>query len=68
MKATELTPLQRIEILEDVLKKLESRDDGGGLCVKIENSAIELFRILDKAKNIISNFTFENARKVRRVS
>ena len=67
MNATELTPLQRIEILEDVLQKLESRDDGGGLCVKIENSAFELFRVCDKAKNIIPLLTLENARKVTEV-
>ena len=68
MNTTELTPHQRIKILEDVLKKLKSRDDGGGLCVKIENSAFELFRVLGKAKNIIPNFTFENARKVTEVT
>ena len=65
MNATELTPLQRIEILEDVLKKLKSRDDGGGLCVKITVSAFELFEIFDfKANNIIPLLTLENARKV----
>jgi hypothetical protein len=64
MKAKELTPHQRIEILEDVLKKLEDLDDRGGLCVKIKNSAFKLLRIVDKAKNIIPIFTFENAKKV----
>jgi len=68
MEAKELTPQHRIEILEDVLKKLESGDTGGGLCVKIEDSAFKLFRILnDKAKNIIPIFTFENAKRVTEV-
>ena len=67
MNATELTPHQRIEILEDVLKKLKSGDPDGGLCVKIENSAFELFRVCDYAKNIIPIFTFENARKVTEI-
>lgn len=68
MKAKDLTPQQRIEILEDVLKKLEDLDDGGGLCVKIQNSAFELFRILDyEANEIIPLFTFENAKKVTEV-
>lgn len=67
MKAKDLTPLQRIEILEDVLKKLESLEIGGGLCYKIQNSAFELFSILDEAKNIIPIFTFENAKKVTEV-
>ena len=68
MEAKELTPLQRIEILEDVLKKLENGDRFGGLCYKIESSAFELFQIQiqenTKANEIIPNFTFENARKV----
>ena len=64
METKELTTRHRIEILEDVLKKLENFDINGGLCLKIENSAFELFRILDKAKNIIPIFTFENAGKV----
>ena len=64
MKTKDLTPHQRIMILEDVLKKLESLEIGGGLCYKIQNSAFELFSILDEAKNIIPIFTFENAKKV----
>lgn len=64
MKATELTPHKRIEILEDVLRKLESGDTDGGLCVKIENSAYELLRILDEPKNIIPIFTLKNAKMV----
>lgn len=64
MKVEELTSQQRIEILEDVLKKLESGDTGGGLCVKTENSAYILFNIKDKANKIIPILTFDNARKV----
>lgn len=64
MKATELTPLQRIEILEDVLKKLESGYDEYGLCTKIEDSAFELLQVWDKAKNIIPLLTFKNAKRV----
>lgn len=64
MESKDLTPQQRIMILEDVLKKLEDLDDRGGLCVKIKNSAFKLFCIMDKAKNIIPNLTFENAKKV----
>ena len=43
MKAKDLTTRHRIMILEDVLKKLESGDTGGGLCVKIKNSALNYF-------------------------
>lgn len=68
MKATELTPLQRIEILEDVLRKLESRYTRGGLCAKIEYSAYKLFRVWDYAKNVIPLLTLENARKVTEVT
>lgn len=68
IKATELTPHQRIEILEDVLQKLESCDTDGGLCCKIEDSALELLRVWDKAKNIIPLLTIENARKVTEVN
>jgi len=64
MKAEELTPHQRIEILEDVLKNLESGDKVGGLCVKIENSAFKLRHVWGYAENIISLFTLENARKI----
>ena len=64
MNATELTPLQRIEILEDVLKKLENFDINGGLCYKIKCSAFELFQIQENANKIIPIFTLENARKV----
>lgn len=64
MKAKKLTSQQRIEILEDVLKKLEDWDINGGLCRKIKGSAYELFGIFDDAENIIPLFTFENARKV----
>lgn len=67
-KSIELTPLQRIEILEDVLRKLESGDTDGGLCYKITVSTFEIFEICEfKAKNIIPLFTLENARKVTEV-
>lgn len=64
MEAKDLTPLQRIKILEDVLKKLESGDEKGGLCYKITHSAFELFKILDYDYKTIPLFTLENARKV----
>ena len=64
MKTTDLTPQQRIEILEDVLKKLESGNENGGLCGKIKGSAYELFGIFDDAENIIPIFTFENAKMI----
>lgn len=67
MKAKELTTQQRIEILEDVLKKLESGDADGGLCYKIENSAYELLRVWDHDNKIIPLLTLENARKVTEV-
>lgn len=67
MKAKDLTPNQRIEILEDVLQKLERGNIYSGLCVKIKNSAFKLFHILDEAKNIIPLFTFKNAKKVTEV-
>ena len=67
MKAEDLTPHQRIMILEDVLKKLESGDTDGGLCYKIENSAFELFRVRGYANKIIPLFTLGNARKVTEV-
>lgn len=68
MKAKDLTSQQRIEILEDVLQKLESGDTDGGLCLKIEISAYRLFRVLDKAKNIIPLLTLENANKVTEIN
>lgn len=71
MKAKDLTPQQRIEILEDVLKKLESGYTDGGLCVKIKDSAFELFDISDfgiPSQNIIPILTLENARKVTDVA
>lgn len=68
MKAKDLTPLQRIMILEDVLKKLESGDAEYGLCTKIENSAYKLFKIWAKANKIIPIFTLENAKKVTKVA
>lgn len=64
MKTKELTTRHRIIILEDVLKKLENFNINGGLCSKIENSAFKLFKIFDKANEIIPIFTFENAKKV----
>lgn len=64
MKATELTPHQRIEILEDVLRKLESGDTEGGLCCKIQSSAYELLLVWDKANKIIPIFTLKNAKRV----
>lgn len=64
MKVIELTTQQRIIILEDVLIKLESGDTGGGLCMKIEDSAFELLRVRDYAENIVPIFTLKNARKV----
>ena len=68
MNATELTPHQRIEILEDVLKKLESGDTDGGLCAKITVSANELFELCEiTVKKIIPLLTLENARKVTEV-
>ncbi len=71
MKAKKLTPLQRIEILEDVLKKLESGDTEYGLCDKITRSTFELFDISDiweiPSQNIIPILTLENARKVTEV-
>jgi len=67
MKAEELTPQQRIEILEDVLRKLESGDSFGGLCYKITASAFELFKILDDPNKIIPIFTLENAERVTEV-
>lgn len=67
MKATELTTQHRIEILEDVLKKLESGERCGGLCYKIINSAFELFRISDDTNKIIPLFTLNNAEKVTEV-
>lgn len=67
MKAKDLTPLQRIEILEDVLRKLESGDARGGLCLKIENSAYELLRVWDEAKKITPFLTLENAKRVTNV-
>lgn len=67
MKVKELTPLQRIEILEDVLRKLESGDTKGGLCYKIIHSAFKLFRISDDAYKIIPLFTLENVRKITEV-
>lgn len=67
MNATELTPHQRIEILEDVLRKLEGGDGLGGLCYKIGDSAFELFKNEDYANKIIPLFTFENAKKVTEI-
>jgi len=68
MEAKELTPHQRIMILEDVLKNLESGDRFGGLCYKIECSADELFELYGfEAKNIIPLFTLKNARKVTEI-
>lgn len=68
MNATELTPHQRIEILEDILKKLESGDTYGGLCYKITVSANELFEICEiSVKKIIPLFTLKNAKKVTEV-
>lgn len=68
MKAKELTPLQRIMILEDVLRKLESGDRFGGLCFKIEDSADKLFELYEfESKNIIPLFTLKNAKKVTEV-
>lgn len=65
MKATELTPHQRIEILEDVLRKLESGDTDGGLCCKIDDSAYKLFKLWEiSVKKIIPIFTLENAKRV----
>ena len=64
MKAKELTSQHRIMILEDVLRKLESGDKVGGLCLKIRNSAFEFFQIQDYANKIIPLLTLENARKV----
>lgn len=64
MEAKELTPLQRIEILEDVLQKLEGGDADGGLCIKIKRSAFELLRVWDKEKNIIPLLTLKNAKRV----
>lgn len=65
-QSTELTTQQRIMILEDVLKKLESFDINGGLCYKIKCSAFELFQIQEdtNANEIIPLFTFENAKMV----
>ena len=67
MESKDLTPLQRIEILEDVLRKLESGDTKGGLCYKIANSGYELLRVQDYANKIIPLFTFKNAKKVTEV-
>lgn len=67
MEAKELTSQHRIEILEDVLQKLESGYTVGGLCAKINDSAFELFEILDKANKIIPTLTLENANKVTKV-
>lgn len=68
MKATELTTQQRIEILEDVLKQLESGDRFGGLCYKIINSAFKLFKIAYAASEIIPLLTLENAKRVTEVT
>ena len=68
MKTKDLTSQQRIKILEDVLKKLESGDREGGLCCKIQNSALELFKIMDYANKIIPLLTLKNAKKVTEVS
>lgn len=67
MKAKDLTTQQRIEILEDVLKKLESGDKVGGLCLEIQNYSFKLFQIQDCAENIIPIFTLENAKKVTEI-
>lgn len=67
MKAKDLTPIQRIEILEDVLRKLENGDARCGVCLKIENSAYELLRVWDEANKIIPFLTLENAKKVTNV-
>lgn len=67
MKAKELTPHQRIEILEDVLKKLKSGDTDGGICYKIKRSVYELFGIFDDANEIIPTFTIKNAKIVTEV-
>jgi hypothetical protein len=67
IKATELTTHQRIEILEDVLRKLESGETEGGLCYKIENSAFDIFRVWDYANKIIPIFTLKNAKRVTEV-
>ncbi len=69
MKAIYLTPQQRIEILEDVLQKLEIGDKVGGLCLKITASAFELFEIYEfEAKNISPILTLENAKMVTKVT
>ncbi len=67
MKTKDLTSQQRIEILEDVLKKLESGNSFGGLCKKIKGSAYELFGIFDDPDKIIPLLTLENAKKVTAV-
>jgi len=67
MKSKDLTPQQRIEILEDVLKKLESGDMRGGLCFQIQHSGYKLFEIWDFANEIIPLFTLENAKSVTEV-
>ena len=68
MESKDLTPHQRIEILKDVLQKLESGDTDGGLCYKITVSANELFELWEiSVKNIIPILTLENARKVTEV-
>ncbi len=68
MKTQELTTQHRIEILEDVLQKLESGDKVGGLCLKITASAFELFDIWEIQSNkIIPLFTLENAKRVTEV-
>lgn len=64
MKASDLTPHQRIEILEDVLRKLESGDNVGGLCAKITYSAYDFFKILAYQNNIIPTFTLKNAKRI----
>jgi hypothetical protein len=64
METKELTTRHRIEILEDVLQKLESGDTDGGLCLKIIDSAYRLFKIWDYANKIIPILTLENAKKV----
>ncbi len=67
MKVEELTSQQRIEILEDVLKKLESGNSGFGLCKKIKSSAYKLFGIFDDPDKIFPLLTLENAKKVTEV-
>ena len=70
MKAKDLTPHQRIAILEDVLRKLENGDPEGGLCYKIKRSAFELFQIQENtnANEIIPILTLENAKRVTEVA